>query len=41
MLSRKRSDKLPPWSENEWRDIISNATAWCQLNGVRLNFASP
>ncbi|MFY9513490.1 MAG: hypothetical protein WAQ05_21200 [Rubrivivax sp.] len=40
VLSRKRSSTKPAFAENEWRDIINNAKAWCNRNAVRLVMAS-
>lgn len=36
VLSRQRNDSKPKFAENEWRDIVKNATAWCGRNAVRL-----
>lgn len=42
VLSRSRRAESPKWAENEWRDIIANATKWCRVNGgIQLVFASP
>jgi len=39
VLSRSRAPGKPLFAENEWRDIVQNATAWCARNSVRLVFA--
>jgi len=36
VLSRTRNNTRPLFAENEWRDIVKNATAWCNRNAVRL-----
>ena len=40
-LSRLRKSDLPQWPDAEWKNIINNATKWCQRNHVRLVFTSP
>ena len=39
VLSRSRNDNKPKFAENEWRDIVKNATAWSSRNAVRLVIA--
>jgi hypothetical protein len=39
VLSRARNNTRPPFAENEWRDIVKNATVWCNRNAVRLVFS--
>jgi hypothetical protein len=39
VLSRTRNSTRPQFAENEWRDIVANASAWCTRNAVRLVFS--
>lgn len=39
VLSRQRNSTRPPFAENEWRDIMKNASEWCNRNAVRLVFS--